>query len=358
MEMLSRDLSYLVEVKDGLISLTPLQLCARDIEVVLGDVGKLPVAELESQYEAKFGRELPLEPLGFESVSELLAAMNDTLSVSGRGIRYSYILELHTLNTLTLRKIVRVNKSATPTLSPSRPSSLVLPQLVSQPALSGATKPSSVASFSGRGFDMIRALPPQSAPRIYAGVAQAAQATPGGDVNMNFSKMIPPPNINIASSCSTRGYHIPPPSYLQSYPPPSLAGSPQSNYLNHNFIPTAAPNSPATPTTPRTFNYPFPIYSFFPSKHVDSPMSTSPKGSTMTTFQQHMMKHSPSPLITNTSSPYIIQPISRSSPELDLARPVQAEELSQSISKRLNFGIQSTIEPSPMSSSVSMDNYF
>ena len=87
MEMLSRDLSYLVEVKDGLISLTPLQLCARDIEVVLGDVGKLPVAELESQYEAKFGRELPLEPLGFESVSELLAAMNDTLSVSGRGIR-------------------------------------------------------------------------------------------------------------------------------------------------------------------------------------------------------------------------------------------------------------------------------
>ena len=87
MEMLSRDLSYLVEVKDELISLTPLQLCARDIEVVLGDVGKLPVAELESQYEAKFGRELPLEPLGFESVSELLAAMNDTLSVSGRGIR-------------------------------------------------------------------------------------------------------------------------------------------------------------------------------------------------------------------------------------------------------------------------------
>ena len=33
------------------------------------------------------------------------------------------------------RKIVRVNKSAMPTLSPTRPSSLVLPQLVSQPAL-------------------------------------------------------------------------------------------------------------------------------------------------------------------------------------------------------------------------------
>ena len=87
MEMLTRDLSYLVEVRAGEVALTALQLCARDIEVVLGEMGRLPVAELESQYEAKFGRELPLEPLGFESVSELLNAMNDTLSVRGRGIR-------------------------------------------------------------------------------------------------------------------------------------------------------------------------------------------------------------------------------------------------------------------------------
>ena len=85
--MLTRDLSYLVEVKESKVRLTALQLCARDIEVVLGDLGKLPVAELESQFEAKFGRELPLEPLGFDSVSELLIAMNDTLSVRGRGIR-------------------------------------------------------------------------------------------------------------------------------------------------------------------------------------------------------------------------------------------------------------------------------
>merc|ERR1719186_1467228 len=94
-EMLTRDLSYLVELKEGKVGLTALQLCARDIEVILGDLGKLPVAELESQFEAKFGRELPLEPLGFDSVSELLIAMNDTLSVRGRGIR----------------KIVSVNKS-------------------------------------------------------------------------------------------------------------------------------------------------------------------------------------------------------------------------------------------------------
>ena len=85
--MLTRDLSYLVELKGSIVGLTALQLCARDIEVVLGDLGKLPVAELESQFEAKFGRELPLEPLGFDSVSELLIAMNDTLSVRGRGIR-------------------------------------------------------------------------------------------------------------------------------------------------------------------------------------------------------------------------------------------------------------------------------
>ena len=70
------------------MGLTPMQLCAREIEIVLGDHGKLPVAELDSQYEAKFGRELPLEPLGFDSVGELLVAMNDTLSVKGRGIRY------------------------------------------------------------------------------------------------------------------------------------------------------------------------------------------------------------------------------------------------------------------------------
>merc|ERR1712112_9680 len=256
-EMLSRDLSYLVEVRDGRISLTPLQLCARDIEVVLGDLGKLPVAELDTQYEAKFGRELPLEPLGFESVTELLAAMNDTLSVSGRGIR----------------KIVRVNKSATPNLSPSRPSSLVLPQLVSKPS-----NVSPVASFSGRGFDMIRSLPPQSVTRSYSGVLQSGDT---GDINMNYSR--PPPSLR---------YNVPPPNYLQNYPPPPLVGSPQSSFHNHNLIPTAAPNSPATPTTPRTFN-----------------------------------------------SPFIVQPISRGNPDLGFNK---SEDLSQTFRAGLNFGVQAT----------------
>ena len=90
--MLTRDLSYLVEVKGDKVFLTAMQLCAKDIEVVLGDLGKLPVAELESQYEAKFGREMPLEPLGFDSVSEMLIAMNDTLSVRGIQVRRMELL--------------------------------------------------------------------------------------------------------------------------------------------------------------------------------------------------------------------------------------------------------------------------
>ena len=173
-----------------------------------------------------------------------------------------------------LRKVVRVNKSATSTLSPGRPSSLVLPHLVSTSAPS-TSKPSPVASFSGRGFDMIRTLPPQSTPRSYSGVLQSGGVpSSSGDINMNFSRSIPPPNLNVPNT--PMRYNVPPPNYLQNYPPPPLVGSPQSSFLNHNFIPTAAPNSPVTPTTPRTFNFPFPLYSFFNKPVLGSPMSTSP----------------------------------------------------------------------------------
>jgi len=292
MEMLVRDLSYLVEVRAGVIHLTPLQLCARDIEIVLGDVGRLPVAELENQFEAKFGRELPLEPLGCESVSELLAAMNDTLSVSGRGIR----------------KIVRVNKSATTNLSPSRPSSLVLPQLIPQ-CPGGQPRSGAPTSIAGRSFDMLRSSQsPATINRSYSGVLQSG----GLDFNMNPSKVVHPPPSLLHSS--NMRFNLPPPNYLQNYPPPPLIGSPHTSYLNHNLIPTAAPNPPATPTTPRTFTYPFPVFSFFPSKGVvGSPMSSSTPAPT---FQQHMMQHSPSPLITPSQSPYIIQPISRGDPDM------------------------------------------
>ena len=98
-----------------------------------------------------------------------------------------------------------MNKSATPNLSPSRPSSLVLPQLVSKPS-----NVSPVASFSGRGFDMIRSLPPQSVTRSYSGVLQSGDT---GDINMNYSR--PPPSLR---------YNVPPPNYLQNYPPPEDPG--------------------------------------------------------------------------------------------------------------------------------------
>ena len=43
--------------------------------------------ELESMYEAKFGKEMPLVELGFDNVSDLLSSLSDTLAVRGRGIR-------------------------------------------------------------------------------------------------------------------------------------------------------------------------------------------------------------------------------------------------------------------------------
>jgi len=315
-EMLTRDLSYLVEVKGDKVFLTALQLCARDIEVVLGDLGKLPVAELESQYEAKFGREMPLEPLGFDSVSEMLIAMNDTLSVRGRGIR----------------KIVSVNKSATPSLlSPSRPSSILLPPLGSQ------AKSSEVAAFSGRGFDMLRMVTPHTVPRSYSGVVQASES----------HHRAPPPSLSIPPA--SYRYSVPPPNY-RPHNPPLMAGSPQSNFslFSHSHIPTAAPNSPATPTTPRTMSYPYPMFPFYPTSMTmyGSPMSRSPVPTA--TFQQHMMQHSPSPLITSTQSPYIVQPISRTAPQVGF-QPQQADEIAASFRSGLTMTSLSQPPPGPAS---------
>jgi len=298
-EMLTRDLSYLVEVVNGKVCLTALQMCARDIEIVLGDHGQLPVAELESQYEAKFGRELPLEPLGFDTVSELLVAMNDTLLVRGRGIR----------------KIVSVNKSTTSSLlsSPSRPSSILLTPTGTQ------SRSSEVASFSGRGFDMLRMVtPPHTVPRSYSGVVQSETRSQ-----------------NIGMPLVSK-YTVPPPTYRPSHPPPMVT-SPPHNYslLSNSHIPTAAPNSPATPpTTPRNIGYPYPMFAFY---SASKGMFGSPRSPVATaTFQQHMMQHSPSPLITQTQAPYIVQPISRTAPQVGFY-PQQAEDISASLSSGLNI---------------------
>ena len=90
--MLRRDLSSLVTLRGGVVCLTDLQMCARDIQQVLGEVGRLPVAELETKYEARFGREMPLVQLGFDCVTDLLSALSDSLSVRGRGIRWEYLV--------------------------------------------------------------------------------------------------------------------------------------------------------------------------------------------------------------------------------------------------------------------------
>ena len=301
-ELLTRDLSYLVEVAGGRVCLTALQLCARDIEKVLGDLGQLPVAELDSQYEAKFGRELPLEPLGFDSVSEMLVAMSDTLSVRGRGIR----------------KVVSVSKSSNTSFfsSPSRPSSILLPPAGSQP------KSSEVAAFSGRGFDMLRMVTPHTVPRSYSGVVQSE------------SRSKVPPCLSLPP---TNRYTVPPPMYRPTQPPPMVVSPPHTySLLTHANIPVASPNSPSTPTTPRTMNYPYPMFPFYstPGVMFGSPMSSSPIPTA--TFQQHMMQHSPSPLITNTRAPYIVQPISRTNPQVGFY-PQQEEEISSSLSSGLTI---------------------
>merc|ERR1719357_2017318 len=80
-------------------------------------------------------------------------------------------------------------------------------------------------------------------------------------------------------------------------------------------------------------NYPYPM---FPTSGVmfGSPMHSSPVPTA--TFQQHMMHHSPSPLITHTRAPYIVQPISRTIPQVGFY-PHQEEDISSSLSSGLNI---------------------
>jgi len=234
--------------------------------------------------------------------------MNDTLSVRGRGIR----------------KIVSVSKSVSSSLSsPSRPSSILLPPLT----VGSHSKSSEVASFSGRGFDMLRMVTPHTVPRSYSGVVQS-----------DLHHRAPPSSLSLPPA-SFR-YSVPPPSYRPNLPPPVIT-SPQSNYSSFsNNIPIAAPNSPATPTTPRTMSYPYPMFPFYTTSSrglSGSPMPTA-------TFQQHMMQHSPSPLITSTQAPYIVQPISRGSPQVGFY-PHQAEDISSSLNSGLNLSSTPVTQP-------------
>ena len=167
---------------------------------------------------------------------------------------------------------------------------------------------------------MLRMITPHTVPRSYSGVVQS-----------DLRHRAPPSSLSLPPPPASFRYSVPPPSYRPNLPPPVIT-SPQSNYsVFSNNIPVAAPNSPATPTTPRTMSYPYPMFPFSTTSWglIGSPMPTA-------TFQQHMMQHSPSPLITSTQAPYIVQPISRGSPQVGFY-PQQAEDISSSLKSGLNL---------------------
>ena len=168
---------------------------------------------------------------------------------------------------------------------------------------------------------MLRMVTPQTVPRSYSGVVQSE------------ARQKVPPCLSLPPSSR---YSVPPPSYRRTEPPCMVISPPHTySLLTHANIPIASPNSPSTPTTPRTMNYPYPMFPFYPTSRgmYGSPMSRSPIPTA--TFQQHMMHHSPSPLITHTQAPYIVQPISRTNPLVGF-NP-QQEDISSSLSSGLNI---------------------
>lgn len=88
-----------------------------------------------------------------------------------------------------------------------------------------------------------------------------------------------------------------------------------------------------------SINFPFSLYGFYPPKPQGSPVIRSP----LPTFQQHMLHHSPSPLITPSKAPYIVQPISRSSPQVGFqVQPGLGDQLALSLNAGLGLGQMET----------------
>ena len=143
-DMLVTDLSSLVRVRGDRVALSPLQLAAREVEVVLGDGPGLEVAELEEKFLARWGRQLQLDSLGLDSLDQLLAALPEVFSVRGRGARSGSLARgWVSVIPLSLRKLVGLVKPAAPPCP--------APALSPRPA---------VAAFRGRGFDMLRLINP------------------------------------------------------------------------------------------------------------------------------------------------------------------------------------------------------
>jgi len=104
------------------VGLVEVHLVARDLEAVVAGSRDLLVADILHRYSARWGRALPLAPLGLATVEDLLAALPDVFAVRGRGAR----------------RVVTLAQNYLPA-TPARPT---------------------VAAFSGRGFDMLRLVTP------------------------------------------------------------------------------------------------------------------------------------------------------------------------------------------------------
>ena len=136
-----------------------------------------------------------------------------------------------------------------------------------------------VAAFSGRGFDMLRLINP---PPIAANHIQV--------FILSYTLHV--------THCRS-----------QDYRPPF----PQQQGMNHS-LPECQNNSSPTPAALPQHILP---HEFSPrvAAELTNPCWGSPTTSSPVTFQQHMLRLSPSPLIVqHTSSPFLVQPIARQIP--------------------------------------------
>ena len=84
-DSLFKDLGTLLEVKNGLVGLVPLQQIGKQLEDVLSGQS-LPLVELQRRYQAECGA-LPLQLLGLASFEDLLLALPEIFTLHGRGTR-------------------------------------------------------------------------------------------------------------------------------------------------------------------------------------------------------------------------------------------------------------------------------
>ena len=82
---LIKDLGSLLEVKNGVVGLVPLQRIGKQVEDVL-EGQSLFLTELKRRYQAQWGA-LPLPSLGLASFEDLLLALPEIFTLQGRGTR-------------------------------------------------------------------------------------------------------------------------------------------------------------------------------------------------------------------------------------------------------------------------------